>query len=168
MKIDGSATSEWGFQQPSPGWHTVEFGEDFKFMKKDGEVVTDKNQKKRYIIPSIIVSPGDDEGKNLDNVISFDTPFGAKVLGDILAATGLKESFEKNFPEDATLWDKEVQKKIAERLPGKRVKYNIEYTSKSKYPNFIAIAPANSIAPPAPKKKKVEPPEDHSDGDVPW
>lgn len=156
MRKQGKLNPGWGsgYQKPSDGWHLCEFGDEFRdMMNRDGEIVTDKKGMRRWIIPAII-KDDEDEGKNADIIISYGSDYGEQVLADILLATGLEKKFEKNFPGDISIWDKEVINEFMKRVPGTVARLKTEMSKDGKYCNVIDIEPASASTPDkAPKKE---------------
>jgi len=155
MKVKGRENAQWGFQQPSEGWHMVQFEEGIDYLKdSDGKVVQDKNGKNLLALPAVI-KDDEDADKKINVIVSEGTDMGEQRIADVLAAIKMYATFEQNFPGDISLFDPRVMAKVKEHIPGKFAKFRIEVTTRKDkktneektYANIAEIAPADYVPP---------------------
>jgi hypothetical protein len=126
MRVKGRENPQYGFQNPSPGWHRMVIQEGIDFYKKDGEVVLNDKGNKRIII-NMAVDGGEEDGRRVSHWIGFGTEFGEQQVADLLVVTGLAKKFEEKFPGEVSLFDPKVYQAIVMKLPGQFLMVNVTH-----------------------------------------
>jgi hypothetical protein len=131
MKVKGEEHAEYGFKKPSDGWHIVEMGEGIDQMKdKDGTIIKDAKGNILWKFPAKIVEPdSEDNGLDISQVVSENTPAGERKIANFLAAIGEFENFEKNFPGDRSFFEEAIMSKIKVKLANRQLKMRTETTT---------------------------------------
>ena len=151
MKTQGKSNADWGFQNPVPGWHMVEYQEGIGPFMKDGEPQFDKKGAAQFII-SATIKDDDDAGKRTSKFISKNDR-GEQDVMDIIENAGLGEHFAKMFPGDVSIFEPAPWQELIKQLPGRFSQQNLEINKKG-YVNIIGLLPVG-----------VKPPEDKKGGD---
>ena len=154
MKVQGKSNADWGFQNPVPGWHLVEYQEGIGPQTKDDNGTRveqyDDRGKLKYVIPGII-KDDDDQGKRTTIFIQQNAR-GEQAVMDVLENAGLGEHFAKMFPGDVSIFDPAPWAEVVKQLPGRFNQQLLEENKKG-YMNIKGLLPAG-----------VKPPEDTKGG----
>lgn len=139
--VSNDQSSNWGFKRPEDGWHKVELGEGIDLMKdKEGKVVQDAKGNNLWKFPAKINDEDASDHEADISLIIAETPFGEKKIGDIIAAIGMKDAFEKNFPGDRSFFEQAIMDKVKIKVPGKFCQMRTETSKDGKYSNVVEIA----------------------------
>ncbi|MEN6422366.1 MAG: hypothetical protein ABFD76_10515 [Smithella sp.] len=139
--LGNDKSSSWGFKKPEDGWHKVEMGEGIDLMKdKEGKVVQDAKGNNLWKFPAKI-NDGDASDHEADiSLVIAETAFGEKKIGDIIAAIGQKDNFEKAFPGDRSFFEQAIMDKVKIKVPGQFCQMRTETSKDGKYSNVVEIA----------------------------
>ena len=139
--INENTSSEWGFRRPFDGWHKVEMGEGIDLMKdKEGKVVQDAKGNNLWKFPAKINDEDASDHEADISLIIAETPFGEKKIGDIIAAIGQKDNFEKAFPGDRSFFETAIMDKVKIKIHGQFCQMRTETSKDGKYSNVVEIA----------------------------
>jgi hypothetical protein len=140
--VSNDQSSEWGFKRPLDGWHIVEMGEGIDLMHdKDGKVMQNDKGENFWKFPAKINNP-DAADHEADISVSWitESAFGEKKIGDIIAAIGQKDNFEKAFPGDRSFFETAIMDKVKIKVPGQFCQMRTETSKDGKYSNVVEIA----------------------------
>jgi hypothetical protein len=146
--VSNDQSSEWGFKKPEDGWHIVEMGEQISLLTyaKDekghqaGDPYLDDKGNKKWKFPAKINNPEAVDHEVEISLVIAETPFGEKKIGDIIAAIGMKDAFEKNFPGDRSFFEQAIMDKVKIKVPGQFCQMRTETSKDGKYSNVVEIA----------------------------
>jgi len=139
--LGNDKSSSWGFKKPEDGWHKVELGEGIDLMKdKEGKVVQDAKGNNLWKFPAKINDEDATDHEADISLVIAETPFGEKKIGDIIAAIGMKDAFEKNFPGDRSFFEQAIMDKVKIKVPGQFCQMRTETSKDGKYSNVMEIA----------------------------
>ena len=150
MKAQGKSNADWGFQNPVPGWHLVEYQEGIKQSEKDGQPQYNDKGEAKYVIPGVI-RDDDDAGKRT-TVFAAKNPRGEQTVMDVLENAGLGDHFAKMFPGDVSIFEPAPWQEVVKQLPGRFSQQLLEENKKG-FMNIKGLLPAG-----------VKPPEDAKGG----
>lgn len=147
-ELGNDKSSSWGFKKPEDGWHKVEMGEGIDQMvyskdmegHKVGESVVDGKGNKLWKFPAKINDEDATDHEADISLVIAETPFGEKKIGDIIAAIGMKDGFEKNFPGDRSFFEAAIMDKVKIKVPGQFCQMRTETSKDGKYSNVVEIA----------------------------
>jgi hypothetical protein len=139
--VNENTSSSWGFRHPNDGWHKVEMGEGIDLMKdKEGKVVQDAKGNNLWKFPAKINDEDASDHEADIGLVIAETPFGEKKIGDVIAAIGQKENFEKAFPGDRSFFEQAIMDKVKIKIPGQFCQMRTETSKDGKYSNVVEIA----------------------------
>jgi hypothetical protein len=139
--LGNDKSSSWGFKKPEDGWHKVEMGEGIDLMKdKEGKVVQDAKGNNLWKFPAKINDEDASDHEADISLIIAETAFGEKKIGDIIAAIGQKDNFEKAFPGDRSFFETAIMDKVKIKVPGQFCQMRTETSKDGKYSNVVEIA----------------------------
>ena len=141
MKEQGKEYAEYGFSNPSEGWHRFVIQEPIDFMKKDG-VIVENDKGVKTIIVNLAVDGGEEDGRRVSMFCQYGTDFGGTKLANLLAATKLLKKFEERFPGDVSLWDPAVFPSVQAKLCGGYLKAKVSHSKQGDkvYANVVATS----------------------------
>lgn len=155
--LGNDKSSSWGFKKPEDGWHKVEMGEGIDLMKdKEGKVVQDAKGNNLWKFPAKINDEDASDHEADISLIIAETAFGEKKIGDIIAAIGQKDNFEKAFPGDRSFFEQAIMDKVKIKVPGQFCQMRTETSKDGKYSNVVEIATMKF----KPAETKAEAPKD--------
>lgn len=146
--LGNDKSSSWGFKKPEDGWHIVEMGEGIEAMvyskdvdgHKTGEKVVDGKGNQLWKFPAKINDENASDHEADISLVIAETAFGEKKIGDIIAAIGMKDQFEKAFPGDRSFFEQPIMDKVKIKVPGHFCQMRTETSKDGKYSNVVEIA----------------------------
>lgn len=149
LKVSGKSNADWGFQNPAPGWHTVEYQEGIGQQMKDGEPQYNDKGEAKYIIKAKIVD--DDDAGKFTTVFAAKNARGEQTVMDVLENAGLGDHFAKMFPGDVSIFEPAPWQEVQKQLPGRFTQQLLE-ENKSGFMNIKGLMPVG-VKPPEGKVK---------------
>jgi hypothetical protein len=114
-------SSDWGFEVPPAGRYLCVFEDGIRDHKNE------ETGKTSVIFPVKIIQEGEGEGMGFSIFGSFGgSKFEKRKFADLIVMSGLKDTFEKQFPGEIEPDDLKIVDALKAKLPGKKVIFTIK------------------------------------------